>query len=261
MLTLIMLGLAVGFATINPATEENPFGGLGIGTAIWWVISSIIAYFVGGWVSSRVAGLQRVFDGALHGLVTWGLVTLLTMFMLTSAVGSILGGAFGLVSNVVSATGQAAGAVIPQIAGAVSGAGPVQDIIQEAEQTIDQNLREGVDPQTVVRELGPSFYKMLQDGVTEQERQQMISQIQQYTTLSEQEIQGIVQKMETRYQELGPQVQQQLQQAQQTAQQVAGQVADAMAKAALASFIMLILSGVAAALGGWLGRVSGAVRV
>jgi LytS/YehU family sensor histidine kinase len=261
MLTLIMLGLAVGFATINPATEENPFGGLGIGTAVWWVISSIIAYFVGGWVSSRVAGLQRVFDGALHGLVTWGLVTLLTMFMLTSTVGFILGGAFGLVSNVVSATGQAAGAIMPQIAGAVSGAGPVQDIIQEAEQTIDQNLREGVDAQTVIRDLGPSFYQMLQGGVTEQERQQMISQIQQYTTLSEQEIQGVVQRMEARYQELGPQVQQQLQRAQQTAQQMAGQVADALAKAALASFIMLILSGAAAALGGWLGRVSGAVRV
>ena len=89
----------------------------------------------------------------------------------------------------------------------------------------------------------------------------MISQIQQYTTLSEQEIQGVVQRMEARYQELGPQVQQQLQRAQQTAQQMAGQVADALAKAALASFIMLILSGAAAALGGWLGRVSGAVRV
>ena len=259
MLTLIMLGLAVGFATINPATEENPFGGLGIGTAIWWVISSIIAYFVGGWVSSRVAGLQRVFDGALHGLVTWGLVTLLTMFMLTNTVGFVLGGAFGMVRNVVSVSGQAAGALIPQITGAVSG--PAEDIVQEAEQAMDQNLREGVDAQTVIREIGPSFYQMMQGGVTEQERQQMVSQIQQYTTLSEQEIQNIVQRMETRYQELGPQVQQQVQQAQQTAQRIAGQVADVLAKAALASFIMLVLSGIAAALGGWLGRVSGAVRV
>jgi len=259
MLTLIMLGLAVGFATINPATEENPFGGLGIGTAIWWVISSIIAYFLGGWVSSRVAGLQRVFDGALHGLVTWGLVTLLTMFMLTSTVGFILGGAFGLVGNVVSVAGQAAGTVIPQIAGAVSG--PAQDIIQEAEQAMDQNLREGVDAQTVIRDLGPSLYQMMQGGVTEQERQQMVKQIQQYTTLSEQEIQNIVQQMETRYRELAPQVQQQAHQAQQTAQRVAGQVADALSKAALASFFMLILSGAAAALGGWVGRVKGIVTV
>ncbi|HNR50496.1 MAG: hypothetical protein GXY28_03170 [Bacteriovoracaceae bacterium] len=259
MLTLIMLGLAVGFATINPATEENPFGGLGIGTAVWWVISSIIAYFLGGWVSSRVAGLQRVFDGALHGLVTWGLVTLLTMFMLTSTVGFILGGAFGLVGNVVSVAGQAAGTVIPQIAGAVSG--PAQDIIQEAEQAMDQNLREGVDAQTVIRDLGPSLYQMMQGGVTEQERQQMVKQIQQYTTLSEQEIQNIVQQMETRYRELAPQVQQQVQQAQQTAQRVAGQVADALSKAALASFFMLILSGAAAALGGWVGRVKGIVTV
>ena len=259
MLTLIMLGLAVGFAAINPATEENPFGGLGIGTAVWWVISSIIAYFLGGWVSSRVAGLQRVFDGALHGLVTWGLVTLLTMFMLTSTVGFILGGAFGLVGNVVSVAGQAAGTVIPQIAGAVSG--PAQDIIQEAEQAMDQNLREGVDAQTVIRDLGPSLYQMMQGGVTEQERQQMVKQIQQYTTLSEQEIQNIVQQMETRYRELAPQVQQQAQQAQQTAQRVAGQVADALSKAALASFFMLILSGAAAALGGWVGRVKGIVPV
>lgn len=262
MLTLIMLGLAVGFASINPATEENPFGGIGVGTAIWWVISSIVAYFVGGWVSSRVAGLQRAFDGALHGLVTWALVTLLTMFMLTSTVGFLLGGAFGLVGNVFSMTGQAAGAVVPQVAGAIQErVGPVDDIIQEAEQVIDQNLREGVEPQTVARELGPSVYQMFQGGVTEQERQQLISQIQQYTTLSEQEIQNIVQRMETRYQEISPQVQQRMQQARETAERVAGQVADALAAAALASFIMLILSGAAAALGGWLGRVSGAVRV
>ena len=67
--------------------------------------------------------------------------------------------------------------------------------------------------------------------------------------------------METRYQQISPQVQQQLQQARDTAERVAEQVTDALATAALASFIMLVLSGVAAALGGWVGRVSGMVRV
>ena len=108
MLTLHHAGSGGGIRTIDPATEENPSGGLGIGTLSGGLSAVSFAYFAGGWVSSRVAGLQRVFDGALHGLVTWSLVPAHHV-MLTNTVGFVLGGAFGLVENVVSIQRQAAG--------------------------------------------------------------------------------------------------------------------------------------------------------
>ena len=40
---LTLIGTAVGLATLNPATGENPTGTtLGVGAAVWLVISSLV---------------------------------------------------------------------------------------------------------------------------------------------------------------------------------------------------------------------------
>ncbi len=49
---------------------------MGIGTGIWWIISAIIAFFVGGVIAGRLAGLRRRWEGPLHGLVVWALGTI-----------------------------------------------------------------------------------------------------------------------------------------------------------------------------------------
>ncbi|HNR13510.1 MAG TPA: hypothetical protein PKM59_09375, partial [Thermodesulfobacteriota bacterium] len=228
--TLIVLGLAVGLAMIEPATEENPMGAIGTGTALWWIVSSIIAFFVGGWVASRLAGLQRVFDGALHGIITWGLVTLLTLYLLSSTVGLVLGGAFGVVRNVIQASGQAVSAMLPQIAGGVTGqpgtAGPVQ---QELQQLLQQRGRPGAaQDQNVISDLNNAIQGLMQGGVSETDRQRVVSLLTQHTTMSQQEAQGFVQQIETTRQE----AQQQIAQAQESAREIGGDVADALTAAA-----------------------------
>ncbi|HEV7282238.1 MAG TPA: hypothetical protein VGN57_18690 [Pirellulaceae bacterium] len=87
---LSVLGLAIGAWAFSPVTEENPFSGLGMGAGIWWVVTGILSLFLGGWVAGRLAGVPQRLDGALHGLVTWGLVTLFSFWMLTSTVGAVL---------------------------------------------------------------------------------------------------------------------------------------------------------------------------
>src|SRR5436190_2177305 len=72
-LVLSLLGIGIGAATIDPMSERNPMRGLGIGALIWFAITSLAAYFVGGWVAGRLAGVGRRADATLHGLVTWGL--------------------------------------------------------------------------------------------------------------------------------------------------------------------------------------------
>ncbi|RZK92450.1 MAG: hypothetical protein EOO62_33135, partial [Hymenobacter sp.] len=94
-LALSLLGLGIGLGTIDPLTEQKPVAGIGIGAAIWWVVSMLILLCLGASVASRLAGMPRPTDGMLHGLLTWSVVTLLTFYLLTTAVGRIIGGVTG----------------------------------------------------------------------------------------------------------------------------------------------------------------------
>src|SRR5437762_6452074 len=99
-LVLTLIGAAVGLATLNPATGENPTGTtLGIGAAVWLVISSLVSLFVGGYVAGRLGG---TFNGWLHGLATWATMTMLTILLLTTAAGGLIGTASGLANFAVS---------------------------------------------------------------------------------------------------------------------------------------------------------------
>ncbi len=105
-LTLAMLGLGIGLYAMEPG--EGPTAGLGFGALIWWVLSAIVALFLGGWVASRLSGIQTKADGMLHGFVTWGLASLVTVTLLTTTVGAFIGGGLSLIQGAGSAAGKSA---------------------------------------------------------------------------------------------------------------------------------------------------------
>jgi len=93
-------GTAVGLATLNPATGENPSGvTLGTGAGVWLVISSLVSLFLGGYIAGRLGG---TFNGWLHELATWATVAMLTILLLTTAAGGLIGTASGLASFAVN---------------------------------------------------------------------------------------------------------------------------------------------------------------
>jgi hypothetical protein len=94
---LSILGLAIGATALNPAQDSAK--GIGLGAAIWIGISALIALFVGGWVAARLAGVPDRGDGSLHGFITWGLATLVAAVMITTAAGTLLGGAFSSIAG------------------------------------------------------------------------------------------------------------------------------------------------------------------
>lgn len=99
-IVLTLIGVAIGLATVNPATGDSPTGtALSAGAAIWFVVSSLISLFLGGYIAARLAG--RV-NGWLHGLTTWGTLTLLMLMLLTTAVGQLIGAASGLTNFAVN---------------------------------------------------------------------------------------------------------------------------------------------------------------
>jgi hypothetical protein len=118
---LTLLGLGIGLGTIDAVQERNPTQGLGTGSAIWYIISSLASLLLGGWVAGRLASAPRLFDGIIHGVLTWCLVTLLTIYFLTTTIGSIIGGAGRLIGGIVSTAGSAAAAAAPSIGDAVKG--------------------------------------------------------------------------------------------------------------------------------------------
>lgn len=250
--TLVMLGLAIGFGTIRPAAEGGALSGLGIGAAVWWILSSIIALFVGGWVSSRLAGLQRVFDGALHGLATWALVTLMTIYLLTSGIGFVVGGAFGVVKDAIGVSAQAAASAI----GGASEGGGAGDVAQSVRQALTGPGGTGLN-QAVISQVQQDTRKILDGTFTAADRENLVALITRNSDMTRPQAEALVQRVVTTTQ----QAQAQLQQASETAASVAAQASRIMTLAAVASFFMLVLTGLAAGLGGMVGRVKGFVRV
>jgi hypothetical protein len=133
--------MAIGLATLNPATGDSPSGtALGTGAAIWLVISSLISLFIGGYIAARLAGR---FNGWLHGLITWGTLTLLTLILLTTAAGQLIGAASGLTNFAISNSDKTSRlpAALQQ---------PIEQFKSQASQTADQAAAQAqsTDPQT-----------------------------------------------------------------------------------------------------------------
>ena len=116
-LVLGILGTGIGLTMVDPVEGTTPgAAGFGIGAGIYWLITTVIALGAGGYAAARVAGVHERFDALVHGLVVWGVTLILTLYLLTSAVGGIIGGAFRTVGAVAGAAGTSIGAAAPKVA-------------------------------------------------------------------------------------------------------------------------------------------------
>jgi hypothetical protein len=129
-----ILGTGIGLSMVDPTEGTTPgAAGFGIGAGIYWLITTLVALGAGGYAAARVSGVTERFDALVHGLVVWGVTLILTIYLLTSAVGGIIGGAFRTVGSVASAAGSTVGAAARAAPTAASVAGIDQnDIRQEA---------------------------------------------------------------------------------------------------------------------------------
>jgi hypothetical protein len=116
-LVMGILGTGIGLSMVDPVEGSTPGAtGFGIGAGLYWLITTVVALGAGGYAAARVSGVTEKFDALVHGLVVWGVTLLLTLYMLTSAVGGIIGGAFRTVGAVAGAAGSTVGAAAPKVA-------------------------------------------------------------------------------------------------------------------------------------------------
>lgn len=121
-LILNMLGIGIGAATIDPINTGNTPSAtsFSIGAGLWWTLSGIIAALAGGYAAGRLSGRPKESTAGWHGLTTWALTTLIIFYLLTSAVGGILGGAYRTLAGALGGIAQTVGSTA-QTAAQVAG--------------------------------------------------------------------------------------------------------------------------------------------
>jgi hypothetical protein len=210
---------------------------VGIGAAIWWALSGIIAAFAGGWVAARLAGLPSREAGMLHGLAAWAVATLVVLYLLSSTASSIVGGAFNVVGRTLSGVGSAAGGAVSSVAQQVGN--PLEAIQDEIRAATSPN-----DPEAAGRQLAVAMGRVLTGagGAANQARQQAID-LMVRQGVPQEEAQRRVQEWEQRYRQTRDQAAQQ-------ARAAADAAADGASTAAFYGFIALLLGALAGAFGG-----------
>jgi hypothetical protein len=242
-LLLNMLGLGIGVATLDPGTPDNPeIRTFSVGAGLWWTVSGILAAVAGGYTAGRLAGRPKESTCAWHGLIAWAISTLVIFYLLTSAVGNIIGGAFsaatGALGQAASTAAQTAAPAIAQSADpfagierAVRGSGTDPAAARDAAVAALRAALTGDQAQAqAARENAARAIAQAQNISIEQAREQVVRYEQQYRQAVEQARRQAVE-----------------------AAQVASTV---VSRAALLGFFALVLGAIAA----WFGGRAGAIE-
>jgi hypothetical protein len=251
-LLLSMLGLGIGLSTVDPAQGGGTpsASSLGIGAGLWWGVSYLIALVIGGYVAARLAANLADFDGMLHGLLTWAFALLVTVYLLSTAVGSVIGGAFTAVSSTLSAAGQTIKEAAPQ---AAQVAGITPDAVQQKAKALLSAQPTDVDPKTMSAEQAQQeIAANLPDLVTGDDQARQAAR-QRITTIVAAQANITPEEANQRLDRLQAQATQTKDQAVNKAKQVGDQAANGLSRASLMAFAALLLGAGAAAFGGHIG--------
>ena len=244
-LLLSMLGLGVGLGMVNTNVGNTPdVSSFGIGTGLWWLVSNLIALAVGGFVAAKMAGATQRGDGLLHGLVTWAIATLFTFYLLSTAVGGLIGGAYSVVGSTLSAAGssvKAAAGPVTQAAGVSPNM--MQQQVQGYLQPTDQDPAT-MSPQDAQKEIGTQLVTYVRGGADAPAARERI------ITIMAAQMHVSHDDAAKRFDDLQAKATQTKNQAIQTAKNAADQSAQAGSTAAYLGFGVLLLGGIVAAIAG-----------
>ncbi len=243
-LLLNILGVGIGASSLDAAnTGDNPSAsGFSLTAGIWWTLSGIVASFAGGVVAGRLCGTSDNNTAHWHGLVSWCAATLVIFYLLTSAVGGIIGGTFNALGSTVGAAGKGAASAVSGIAQNTNGdalQGQIQRLVnpngaQSAQDNIVAYMRASISGD--------------QAGAAAA-RDRAVDSLAKTANISPDEAR-------TRLQQAEQQARQGADQVKQKAQQAAEATRKGVASAGIFGFVALALGGVAS----WFGGGAGAAR-
>jgi len=227
---LYALGLALGLSAIDPNNPETAKPS-GIFTGIWSLVVPLIALFIGGAVAGRGAGLIHRGGGALHGLVMWGLTTLVGAFLVGNLLASALSGVVSLGAGAVKSGGTLMGQQQK----------PFGLNANDAVQPINERLRAEGKPAITADQLQAATKDVVNTAVRDGkiDRETLIISIARETSLSRQDAEELATRVETQFNDAKTKV-----------EEGALQAADTTGKAFWGVFGALLLGLISAVLGG-----------
>jgi len=255
-LLLSLLGFGIGLSMVQSGQGGAPNAGtIGIGAAVWWVVIYLIALVLGGFAAARLAGVARRFDGVLHGLVTWAFALIVTFSLLTTAVGGVIGGAFGVVGHVLSGAGQGLKAVAPEVTKA-AGISPGQ-IRQQSKELLQPTDPSKMSNEQAAAQIAKDVGVYLAGGSgAPQAREQIVAIMAAKLGISKDEAAKRFDQWVSQFDKTTSNVVQ-------GAKQTAGQAADVLSQASIWAFVALLLGAIFSGIGGVWGtqpRISMAAR-
>ncbi len=286
MLVLNLLGIGIGLASINPVTEASPFSGVGTGAIIWYILSNLIAIFAGGYTAARLSGIPIPVISTFHGILSWCLYTLISFWLLTTAVGSIVSGVGSAISQTLSSAGsvitggQSSSGQSQQQSGQSSGSSlSLDQITSEVKQILRQTDDPALQPDALAnraenvaqdarqslrsgstmsdQEISGMLQQLLYKGgnlVDKIDQKDVASVIASRTGMSQEEANNAAETVVRNFNEAKQEAQQLAAQAEQQATEAAAKAADVASSAAIWSFVALVLGAIVAAAGGRAGR-------
>lgn len=255
-LLLLMLCAAIGLGVAEPATSDNPVASFGIGAAIGWTVSALIALFVGGWVAGRCAARVHSVSGAMHGFLVWCVATIAAALMVAWGAGAVIGGTAQVLSKGASALAQPAAGVADLARQAVEeNTGAISSMVEEAAQ--NPALKNSAAGAAARREIGQAVRHLFRNGGDLRNPEARTETVQALTRagIAEADANQMVDSWITSMERMRAQFDQAKEAAAAKAREVADKGAAALAKAELWSFIGFILGAIAAAMGGRRGQL------
>ena len=245
---LNLLGLGIGLAVVDPSSYGNPAAAtVSTASAAWFVASGVVASFVGGYIASRLSARPSRTTGGYHGLTAWAVTTLLVLYLLTTSLGAVVGGAFSGVSSMLGGVGQtastAASVAVPTLA---NNGNPFSGIEQQI-----RSATGGNDPQAL-RDTAVAALRAVITG-----DQATLDDARNKAAAALAPAQNIpVDQAKTQVADYEAQYKQSIQMAKQKAIEAAQSASKALSTGAIVAFVALLIGAIAA----WFGGVAGTVR-
>lgn len=256
-----LLGMAIGFAVIDPAQQGNPFQGLGIGSLIYMVITLLISLFTGGWIAGRLSTIKNTFENVVHGLLAFCLFTMFNFFMITTAIGGALSGVGNIMGQALSAAAQVNGERMEQMdledMQVASTEQETLNVLEEQNKAyhpdrLDETMADADEGGDEV--FNDAFEKLMEeDEVNAEKRQEAIDEIVKKSDLNQQEAADVVDNWVASYEQAQKSTDGRAEKYEEKAREVGKDVASGIAQASIFAFIGLVLGAGAAGFGGKVG--------
>jgi hypothetical protein len=286
MLVLALLGIGIGAAIIEPGEQDGAVNGAATMAPYWIVISQLVSLGIAGAIAGRLAGAKGGLSAALHGATVWGLATVASFWLATSAVtgaaslmGTTLGGIAGgarstveaLVPNDLSVPDLSSldfsfDDLPPEIQSRLRQEGitpenfrtemreAVNAVISPQERTQARELARQTlmdtlrNPATAPQQVEELTDRLFGQILSEEDRQEALNQLQQRFGITPEQAESYLQTLEQQVEDLRAETRQTIATIQTEATEAADAAADATSQAAILAVIASAL-GLAAAMG------------